>query len=312
MRQLAQQFTLPEHLKSALIEQINNDMTLSGIIGAGKLADAMRAAGLDLPIPDGNQLPLPNALNAVWDELSGGKEAGYGQRFIPQRALRAFQQRAATVLESDEFYRLDGLCRASSFEVFDILEDDIRGYVTGFVEDAIREGHTVQQFADRVYAESRLRYVVEGTELHAWHIETIYNTNIATAFNQAEADALWANQDILDHFRVINPDPQHPRCKAMAGKVYPTRMLLAVGCPPWHFNCGTTIAPMHGNGGFEVQTGPPLDETGQEILPENFPGPRNKITGKREGVGALFGQWAPPDQRMAHMQQRLAELRSGN
>lgn len=293
---LASQYTLPEELTKALVEQLNNDLTEAGLHGSGVFADALKSAGLPLPVPAPGAAPA--AENALASELFSS------ERLVPTKVLEVFQSRAATALTHEDFYKLDALARGQATTVWQTAQGEIVN-IMGFVEDAIREGHTVQQFADRVYDELRARYST-GEEFAAWHVETIYHTNIAHAFNTEEMDGIWGSKDLLPWIMFVNPSPQYAVCVASAGKVWRTDVFATLGIlPPLHFNCGSSIAALGSADGHEVHEGPPLDENGNELKPMEYAGPIDRNTGQPVGIPARFGAWAPLDARVEHLKATL-------
>lgn len=285
--------------KDAFTDRLTDDLTIAQLYGRRVLLDVLEAVERGDSVPDLSR-PLANP----YIEPLFGKE-----RIIPKRVLSVFTKKVFNSVEFDTFYKFDALSRAASFTAWDLAEVHIR-HIGGALQDAIHNGWTVQQFADYLHDRVQARYVVQGDELHAWHIETIYHTNLATAYNQAQADELWEQQDTFPYFQVINPDPQFPRCVEAAGKVYGIAMLRTVGVPPWHFLCGTTIAAMTAalleREGLTAEAHAPLEQ------PQIYAGPVDPATGERVGKPEPFGAWAPIEERYASLTLDRAEQEANN
>lgn len=335
----ARDWSLPEKLKRALVDQTNDDLTSAALLARAKVG-AQREGG-SRKAQAANTNPASAAFGAR-SLLFGGKapeikingaaiakvienrllqaaegepqsnpeiKALFGEeRLIPSRVTALLSRKGLEGLLSEDFYRLDALARSASFTAWDTAELTVQG-IAGAVQDAVQKGWTRQQFADHLWDVLQARYVKQGQELHAWHVETIYDTNLATAWNQAQMDEIWGSREIFPFVQFINPDPQFPVCTAMSGKVWRTDdPAWRAYTPPLHFNCGSSIASLVSAEGFELQQGAPLDETGRPLLPEVYRGPADPFTGQRLGIAAPFGAWAPLDERYEHLRQQKGAL----
>ena len=293
-------WALPEELRAELETRLNDDLTIGALYGLAEILDQAAvvspaavvnkiARGTVAAATAGQPISVSFAADDEEPRENPLIEALFGRkRIIPTRVLSVLNRKVRDGMEWDQFYQLDALARGASFTAWDLAEADIR-HLGGALQDAANWGYTAQQFADYVYERLKPRYLTDGAELHAWHVETIYHTNLATAYNQAQADEIWELSDTIELFQVINPDPQFPRCREAAGQVWPTAMLRQVGCPPWHFGCGTTIAAMTRataeRENLWIESNPPV------YPPEVYSGPG--------GVGTPqpFGAWAPMTER---------------
>jgi len=286
------EWALPEEMRISLRDRLNDDLIVGYLVGresAIKSAGKAAAAG-HMAILGAADENAPR-VNPLIEPLFGTR------RMIPREVLSVFTRMVHEGLTWEEFYRLDALGRHASFTAWDLCEADVR-HIGGAMQDAMHWGWTVQQFADYLYDRLEARYVEQGTALHAWHVETIYHTNLAKAYNTAQMDEVWADKELFPYIEFINPDPQFPTCVEMAGKVWPVddptwRSYI----PPLHFNCGSSIATvtvgMLERSGVKPQTAPPVNQ------PEWYSGPGGK------GVAAPFGAWAPSDERYKNLEEQI-------
>jgi hypothetical protein len=227
-------------------------------------------------------------------------EALFGSnRIIPHRVLSVANRMVRKGLSWEQFYQLDALSRSASFTAWDLLESDVR-HIGGALQDALNWGYTCQQFADYLYNRLKPRYVQQGDELHAWHVETIYHTNFAKAYNQAQSDEAWEMRNDFPFARFLNPDPQYATCVEMSGKVWRVDSeTFRSHNPPLHFNCGSSWAlltdEMLSNSGLSTELSPP------DLQPELYSGPGGL------GTPARFGAWAPLEERYAHLEQQMKD-----
>lgn len=285
---------IPDEMRAAFVDRLNDDLTIAQIIARERFirqgeAQACLKARPPLQAAADDPLPNPNV------EMLFGEE-----RLVPRRVLSVLNRKVRDSLSFETFYKLDALSRSSSFTAWDLTMGDVR-HIGGALQDAANWGYTCQQFADYLYDRLEARYVQQGTAMHAWHVETIYHTNLSTAYNQAQADQLWEMQDTFDYVRFINPAPQAACCVERAGKVYRTDGgFLRGNCPPLHFNCASTIAAipreMVEREGWSVEQSLPLTP------PEMYAGPKDPQTGKAVGTSAPFGAWAPMSERYEHLE----------
>ncbi|GEM_PF-2150370 len=289
---------IDEELKAAVVDRLNDDLTIAQLLGRERfIRRAETVAALSLPaLAATDDDPLANPL----------VERLYGhERLIPTRVLGVLNRKVRQSLDYEDFYKLDALSRSSAFTAWDLAEGHIRG-IGGALQDATNWGYTCQQFADYLYDRLQARYVQQGTELHAYHVETIYHTNLSTAYNQAEADQLWELQDTFDYVRFINPAPQAPPCVERAGRVYRTDSgFLRSSCPPLHFNCRSTIAAIPRE--MVEREGWTVEESLPVVSPEIYAGPKDPRTGESVGVPAPFGAWAPLPERYAQLEAQRGE-----
>jgi len=287
------EWALPDEMRESLLDRLNDDLIIGYLVGretAMKEGSRQKAAGSRQQLLSAADETKPRE-NPLIEPLFGTK------RMIPREVLSVFTRMVHEGMTWEEFYRLDALGRHASFTAWDLCEADVR-HIGGAMQDAMHWGWTVQQFADYLYDRLEARYVEQGTALHAWHVETIYHTNLAKAYNTAQMDEVWADKELFPYIEFLNPDPQYPTCVEMSGKVWPVddptwRSYI----PPLHFNCGSSIATvtagMLERSGVKPQTAPPVGQ------PEWYSGPGGK------GVAAPFGAWAPSDERYKNLEEQM-------
>lgn len=295
--------TLPAATRDAFVEQLNNDHTTAQILGR----EAVLAAADQAALASRNQR-YPGARASLTDDPPTNPlvQALFGkQRIIPREMLSLLNRKVRASVTDEVFYRLDALARGAAFTAWDLNEQDIR-HIGGALQDAGNWGLTRQQFADYLFEHLKPRYLSDGGELHAWHVETIYDTNLAAAYNQAQADAASELADTFPYTQFVNPDPQHPACTERAGQVYRTdSAFLRESTPPLHFGCGSFLRVLTERqvreAGYTVETSMP------QTKPDVYAGPRDSH-GRPIGTPAPFGAWAPVAERYAHLEQELKRL----
>jgi len=291
------ELSLPAEMRAAFVDRLNDDLTIAQLLSREALLLQADAQGIEArlhrpsPTTAAGDDPIDNPLvEALWGE----------KRIIPHRVLSVHTRRVFQSVEYDTFYKLDALSRASAFTAWDLAEADVR-HLGGALQDAINWGYTRQQFEDYVFDRLQARYVQQGTELHAWHVETIYDVNLSVAYNQAHADELNDLQEFFPYTKFVNPDPQAPPCVERAGRVWPTNSaFLRHSTPPLHFGCGSSLRAMTEAmlkaEGLTPETAMP------SVSPERYPGPVDPATGQPVGEPAPFGAWAPLSERYEHLE----------
>jgi hypothetical protein len=282
----------PETMKDGFRDRLNDDLSIASLLGR----EAVKTYADANAQPQANgQRPKAKAAqdNPLVEALFGSN------RIIPHRVLSVANRMVRKGLQWEDFYKLDALSRSASFTAWDLLESDVR-HIGGALQDALNWGYTCQQFADYLYNRLKPRYVQQGDELHAWHVETIYHTNFAKAYNQAQSDEAWELRDDFPFARFLNPDPQYATCVEMSGKVWRVdSATFRSHNPPLHFNCGSSWAlltdEMLSNSGLSTELSPP------DLQPELYSGPGGL------GTPARFGAWAPLEERYAHLEQQMKD-----
>ena len=286
------EWAIPAETRSQLVDRLNDDLAIGYLYGRAAsirpAAQATQALVESQSLMLASQDPVDNPLvEALWGE----------KRIIPRRVLSAFTRKVHASLTWESFYQVDALARSASLTAWDLTEADVR-HIGGALQDAIHNGWTCREFATYLHDRLEARYVSQGGSLHAWHVETIYHTNLATAYNHANLDEIYDERDLFPYVQFINPNPQYALCVEMAGKVWraddPTWRAY---CPPQHFNCGSSIASFNDTqlkqSGLSVETAPPVNS------PEVYSGPGG------QGKPAPFGAWAPSSERYAHLEEQL-------
>lgn len=310
-----QDLELPGRIKQAFVDRLNDDHTIAQLLSREAVLLAADALGIETPgtaafrLRQRARLLEPMRRQAAGDDPLENPvaEALFGaERIIPRRVMSVHSRRVFQSVEFDTFYKLDSLARAQSFTAWDLLESDVR-HIGGALQDAIQWGYTVQQFEDYLVDRLKPRYVQQGTEMHAWHTQVIYHTNLSVAANQAQADEAWDLQDAFPYVLFFNPDPQAPPCVERAGRVYRVDGgFLSGSTPPLHFGCQSSLELLTEEGareeGFAVESEMPL------TAPETYSGPRDPYTGEPVGEPHPFGAWAPVEERYQHLEEELARV----
>jgi phage gp29-like protein len=311
-----QDLAFPDRIKQAFVDRLNNDHTTAQLLAREAVLLKADALGVETPtvsamVTGSDAHPTARATRAAADdpiENPLATELFGSERIIPREVLSVHTRRVYQSVEFQEFYQLDSLGRAASFTAWDLLEADVR-HIGGALQDAINWGYTVQQFEDYLLDRLKPRYVQQGSEMHAWHIQTIYHQNLSAAHNTALADEADEIKDSFPYVLFYNPDPQAPPCVERAGKVYRVDGgILRGSTPPLHFGCQSNLELMTERGLSDE--GLAVEQSLPTVTPEVYAGPKDPFTGEPVGEPHPFGAWAPVEERYQHLEQELARVRS--
>ena len=165
---------LEEEFSPLLQAGLSDAMIAAAILGAQEIADALPSAAAETlrqlapPLPPGRVLP-PRGL------LPGDEPL---VRFpVIDRAAESLVRR--NILTRAAFDAASLRARAQAFTVAGETVEDAIGTIREAMVEAIREGTTLRQFRQRVEEQ------LEGSFLGPAHAETVFRTNIQTAYNAA-------------------------------------------------------------------------------------------------------------------------------
>lgn len=136
-------------------------------------------------------------------------------------AIEAFKGQVP--LTPDEFYALADEARALGFTVARVMQMDVLVDIHGAVDKAIKEGETLADFRNRMDEIFETRGWTAPPEFTPWRIETIFRTNVQTAYSTGRYKQM---VDQKEHFPfweydAVNDARTRPEHAALDGKVFP-------------------------------------------------------------------------------------------
>lgn len=189
----------------------------------------------------------------------------------PKEAIEIFSRR--DVLTREQFDTLIEELRREAFTAANISLDNLEKLLYPAMQDALMEGLTLPEFREQV----------RDLLLSNAHTETIFRTNLMSAYNSGHADSFFDPlvSDMIPafEFTAILDGRTTEICRIMDGRIiYKGEMLSSPIVPPLHFNCRSTVIPI-----FTYQ----LDESRVTNLPDIL----NDPEAPHPGPG--FGYWQP-------------------
>jgi len=160
-----------------------------------------------------------------------------------EEAIEAF--RAKLPLSEEEFYALAVEARVKAFTVSGIARMDMLMDIHGAVLDALEAGETLADF------KGRLGEIMEakGWEgLTPWHTETIFRTNIQTAYSTGRYHQMIGHTDRFPYWEydAVGDAQTRPTHAALDGKVFPAdHPFWDTWYPPNGYNCRCSVNAVH-------------------------------------------------------------------
>ena len=165
----------------------------------------------------------------------------------PERAMKFF--RGKVLLSSKDFYDLTDQLRAEAFTVSRVAKMDIIKDIHEAVQAAIDEGETLRGFR------GRLDNIVQAKGwggLEPWHEETVFRTNIQTAYSVGHEQEVQGMEDMFPYaqYVAIDDDRVRPEHLALNGLIFPINSSFWDNwTPPSGYNCfplGTNVLTPYG------------------------------------------------------------------
>ncbi|MBN1830283.1 MAG: phage head morphogenesis protein [Deltaproteobacteria bacterium] len=179
----------------------------------------------------------------------------------------------------EQFAALAADARTTAFMVSGVARMDLCVGIHDAILKAIEEGETLAEFQDRVddiFAAQGFIASEEG--LGAWRLETIFRTNIQTAYNVGRYRQLVDLKDRFPYWEydAVNDSNTRPEHAALDGKVFPADSpFWDTWYPPNGFNCRCGVLPIHKYAAEEENlTIETEDPTGKLIEPIDAAGNR--------------------------------------
>ncbi len=194
----------------------------------------------------------------------------------PEEAIKFFKDKI--IMPAKEFYALEGWARSRAFTVSYVTKAEVLNDIHAAVDEAISNGTTLADFRNSLkdIAEQR-----GWTGLTPWHEETVFRTNIQTAYSVARYEHLEGMVEKFDwQFSAIMDDRTTGTCSELNGKIYPLDSpFWNIYTPPLHFNCRSALVPIlkstEESKGLTVESALPSDEhrppKGFDVNPAKVP-----------------------------------------
>jgi len=153
------------------------------------------------------------------------------------------------VMTAEQFYAAAAQARQVGFTVSHVASEDTIAKVQDALIEDIQDGGTLRAFQDR------MADIVDVSPLSESHVETIYRTNIANAYSEAQ-------KRILEHPLVATEFPYVEYHAAHDGRVRRDHLemehlgingtniyraddpVIRKFWPPWSFNCRCVVVPI--------------------------------------------------------------------
>lgn len=179
-----------------------------------------------------------------------------------EEAVKLFKMRVP--MTKKEWQELEAKLRFRAFTVARLTELDSVEAVRKRVIKAIEEGKTLRQFWEEAGRDELLR----RAGFHRgdpWYWETVFRTNIQTAYNAGRAYEFKRNPPAYLEFVGIMDTRQTPICRARSGVIRRADdPFWSTNWPPLHHNCRSTIRAVHKEEaeafGLKETTGLPEDK----------------------------------------------------
>lgn len=141
------------------------------------------------------------------------------------------------ILPPDEFYGLSLEKRVTAFTVSKLATADMIQDVYNALAKAISEGMSLNEFKKKF----------EYTRLPKWRLETVFRTNIQTAFQVGRYRQMTELKRQMPYwmYDAVNDSRTRPTHAAMDGKVYPAdHPFWKTWYPPNGYNCRCSVVPL--------------------------------------------------------------------
>ncbi len=146
-------------------------------------------------------------------------------------------------LTKGEFYSLDAKARFKAFTVARLTGLDAIERVKEKLTKALEEGKTVKEWVEELGEDGILK-TVGFHQSNPWYLETVFRTNISTAYNAGRLMQIQRSKDKIKYLEYVAIDDNRttPICRKLDGtKLPPDDPFWATYTPPNHFNCRSTV-----------------------------------------------------------------------
>lgn len=162
----------------------------------------------------------------------------------PEEAIDYFRRKQ--VVTPKEFDKLSGEARAAAFKVGGVYRTDV---LEAFKEEIAQALETGATQADVVKGFREILAEKHHRELGAFHLETVFRTNMQMAYGVARRRGLESVTDDLPfwEYHAVLDDRTRPRHRALDGLILPAdHEFWRDHFPPWGFNCRCSVSALPG------------------------------------------------------------------
>jgi SPP1 gp7 family putative phage head morphogenesis protein len=177
-----------------------------------------------------------------------------------EEAIEAF--RDLVPLTADEFYALAAEARALAFTVSGVMRMDVLVDLHTALDTAISEGETLADFRNRLDEIFETRGWAAPPEMTPWRMETIFRTNVQTAYSTGKYKQMVAEKEAFPNWEydAVNDSRTRPTHAALDGMVFPAdHPFWDTWYPPNGYNCRCSVNPVHKSEEIEVETDDPTN-----------------------------------------------------
>lgn len=159
----------------------------------------------------------------------------------PEQAIEYFDRKK--IVRKKEFNLLSKEARQGAFTVGGVYKDDVLRGFKSEIDTALRSGATQQQTV------KRFKDILGGAghrELGEFHLETVFRTNMQTAYGVGRRHAMEGVSDVFPfwEYHTVGDDRVRPRHTALEGMILPANnSFWQSHYPPWDFNCRCSAVP---------------------------------------------------------------------
>ena len=158
-----------------------------------------------------------------------------------QEAVEFMKERLA--LTPEEFYELDAKARFRAFTVARLTGLDAIERVKEKLTKAIEEGKTIKEWIEEM-GEDEILKAVGFHQQNPWYLETVYRTNISTAYNAGRMMQIKRSKERIKYLEYVAIEDSRttPICRRLDGtRLPPDDPFWSIYTPPNHFRCRSTV-----------------------------------------------------------------------
>ena len=159
----------------------------------------------------------------------------------PDEAIEYFE--AKKVVRKKEFNRLSKEAQQGAFTVSGVYRDDVLRGFKDEIDQALRSGAAQEQTIKRF---KNVLSAGKHRELGEFHLETVFRTNMQTAYGVGRRRGLEEVGDAFPfwQYHAVMDDRTRPRHAAINGVILPAdNPFWEEHYPPWGFNCRCAVTP---------------------------------------------------------------------
>jgi len=165
--------------------------------------------------------------------------------------------RSRLPLSAREYYELDDKMRYRAFAVSRLADADAVAQVKKYLQKSLDEGGTLDDF--RKFTNEELLDATGLGQTAGWYWETVYRTNVQTAYNVGRAIGFDSAHPIALELIGVNDLRQTEFCRSVTDPPFRRPYgdtVWETMWPPFHFNCRTTVRGIYDQEEIDGEGGP--------------------------------------------------------